>query len=375
MRSSTCRFLVALFATCPGALGCAGELDVPADAEGLRRDLHAVVAERVQDGRLARQDGYVYAVDIGQLCLYAARVGDRELYETLRDDAREHLIVDVADDPYTQGFVLWRHSPDGDAPPDASGTTEALRIAEALWTGASRFDAPADRDTALRILAGYARHATVDQGVWMLRNYFKFETRSFATNSFLVDYAPDFVDDVAVATGNEGLAEIAGESYALVERAVSRSGLPYDIIQPELATLMNPSLVVFSPNDEIQLPNAATVALQVARGRPALARRVLEFARERMPAVGLSYTGRTGQLVDSTPPGAATWAALTRIALALGDARAFDLFYPRLRGTARALTDTPSEPFLYAASEALLALAACAESEAETRPRPSPSRR
>ena len=94
-----------------------------------------------------------------------------------------------------------------------------------------------------------------------------------------------------------------------------------------------------------------------------------------MPALGLSYTGKTGKLADPTPPGAATWAALTRIALALGDARAFDHFYPRLRGAARALTDTPSEPFLYSASEALLALEACAESEADARRRPSPSQR
>ena len=366
MRVSTGRLLAAVFATCTPTVGCSTELDVPGDAEALRRDLHAVVAHRVQAGRLAREDGHVYAIDVGQLCLYAARCGDRTLYETLRDDALARLIVDIGDDPYTRGFVLWRHPLGLDAepaaPPDATGTTEAVRVAQALWTGASRFDVPADRNTALRILAGYARHATVDQGVWMLRNYFKFETRSFATNSFLVDYAPDFVDEVAATTGNEGLAELADKSYAVVERAVSRSGLFYDIVQPELATLMNPSLVVFSPNDVIQLPNAATVALQVARGRPAVARRVLEFARVRMPALGLSYTGRTGELVDATPPGVATWAALTRIALALDDARAFDNFYPRLRGTARALTDTPSEPFLYSAGEALLALLAARNS-------------
>jgi hypothetical protein len=47
------------------------------------------------------------------------------------------VIVDKPDDPFTKGFVLWKCVPG--ATPDASGTTEALRLARALWAGQRRF--------------------------------------------------------------------------------------------------------------------------------------------------------------------------------------------------------------------------------------------
>ena len=83
----------------------------------------------------------------------------------------------------------------------------------------------------MTILDGYARHAAEEQGVWMIRNYFNLGTRSFATNSFLVDYAPDLVAEVAAAMGREDLAEVARRSYALIEKAQAPIGLLYDMIQ------------------------------------------------------------------------------------------------------------------------------------------------
>ena len=66
---------------------------------------------------------------------------------------------------------------------DASGTTEALRFAEGLWEGARVFGEPADRELALLVLRAYRRHEYVDQGIWLIRNYFNLQTRAFATNS------------------------------------------------------------------------------------------------------------------------------------------------------------------------------------------------
>jgi hypothetical protein len=54
-----------------------------------------------------------------------------------------------------------------------------------------------DQKLALTILDGYARHETTDQGIWLIRNYFAFAGRNFATNTFVIDYDADFVRQVA----------------------------------------------------------------------------------------------------------------------------------------------------------------------------------
>ena len=79
---------------------------------------------------MRRPDGYIYAVDVGHLLIHAVQLGNQELYELVRNAAIEHLVRDERDDPYTKGFVGWRVRPG--RPLDASGTTEALRIAKGL---------------------------------------------------------------------------------------------------------------------------------------------------------------------------------------------------------------------------------------------------
>ena len=54
------------------------------------------------------------------------------------------------------------------------------------------------------------------------------------------------------------------------------------MVQPEVATLLDDELmVIFSPNDAIQISNTATVALGAVRGLPELARDVVDFTHER----------------------------------------------------------------------------------------------
>ena len=106
--------------------------------------LHQEVRDRVLAGEFARTNGFAYAVDVGELLRVASRLGDREMYAALRGFAVRRLIVDEPGDPYTRGFVLWRRTPvptDEEDAPDASGTTEALRVSEGLWEGALAFGA------------------------------------------------------------------------------------------------------------------------------------------------------------------------------------------------------------------------------------------
>lgn len=336
----------------------------------LRDQVRALVRGWVDAGRLVRPDGFVYAVDVAQLMACMVGASDDEGYLRLRDQAVTHFVVDDPSDPLTRGFVLWRHQPGAlGAKPDASGTTEALRTARALWLGAERFNRPADRELALVILAGYARHAAVDQGVWMIRNYFGFGSRSFATNSFLVDYDPDFVADVARYTGDANHRQLAEQSQALVRGASTPAGLLYDLVQPELKTMypLLESVVVFSPNDVVQLSNAATVANTVARGAPDTARKVLTFAIDQLGTAGakdgalrMYHYGRTGEAVNDHAPGINDWSGLVRLAANLGDRPAAGALLPKaVAAWDYYFIHSKSEaPNAYVASEALAAMSA-----------------
>ncbi len=335
--------------------------DEPAGARAAKGELHELVRARVEAGMLHRTDGYVYAIDVALLMIFSAGEGDAAMYRSLSDFALEHLVLDDPEDPYTRGFVAWRYRDGFDA--DASGTTEALRVAEGLWRGAKAFGRDEDRVWALAILAGYAKHAAEEQGVWLIRNYFNLGTRSFATNSYLVDYAPDFVAEVAEETGDPVLAEIAEKSYALIERAQSPSGLLYAVIQPEVTTLLDDDrLVVFSPNDAIQVSNSATIAAGAVRGRPEIGRRIVEFCFERMPGLRGTYYGRTSEVARDKRPGIEAWASLVRLSIALDRRDALGPFYDFLVSNAGRTWRIPKDAWLYVTAELLLGLQAVAPS-------------
>jgi len=339
--------------------GSTGSPREPEDARRTKEELHHLARERVLAGSLERADGWIYTIDLSLLMIFAALEGDLELYRSLESFASTHLVLDSRDDPYTRGFVLWRYR-EG-TPPDASGTTEALRLAEGLWRGGLAFDREEDCARAHTILEGYARHEAEEQGIWMIRNYFNLGTRSFATNSFLVDYAPDFVAEVAEARGDAHLLSIAEKSYALIERAQSESGLLYDIVQPEVKTLLDDQrMVVFSPNDAIQISNSATVAAGSVKGRPGVARRVLDFCHARMPDLKGTYYGRTGEIARDKRPGIEAWASLVRLSIALERDDALEAFYPFLVSNAGRKRRIPDDAWLYVVAELLLGLQAVA---------------
>lgn len=367
VRGAACCLGVALWL---GISSCRRPADPPPDLAQLHDKLRRQVHVWVEQNNLARPDGFTYAIDVGQLLIYAARSGDRELYALLRRRAGAFLIDKPGDD-FTRGFVAWRDK--AGTPHDASGTTEALRMAQGLWEGAAAFDLPEDRSLARTILHGYARHAGVDQGVWLIRNYFNFETRGFATNSFLVDYDPDFAHLAGQADADADLLEIAERSYALIRQAATPSGLLYEIIQPEVLTLL-PDLprAVFSPNDVVQLSNSCTVAERCLGGAPEIGRAVLRFALARRQKLNTCYLGRSGAIADDRPTGAAkpadaqqphpagpeTYAALLRLAVRLNEPRAAREFLARLLPQAEIFLHNPPEPRLYTAGEILLALEA-----------------
>lgn len=343
--------------------GCGGSpWPGPEAVDGALGTLHEEVREIVLAEDFARPDGFAYAVDIGELLKVAARREDREMAAALRRFARERLLVDDEDDPFTRGFVVWRRTvspppaPGEPDAPDASGTTEALRVSEGLWETAAAFAIPEDRELALRILDGYARHAAEAEGMLLVRNYFNFASRDFATNSFLVDYGPDYLARVARAEGRPDLADLAARSTAVVRAAAAGNGLLYDVFQPENATLYDdPRTLLHSPRDLVQTSNTASIALQALEAAPEIADGVLDFCRTRMPDLKLAYYGRTGEPARQKRPGIEIWGTLTEMAVRRRDEAAVRAFAPFLVSNAEP-GRIPEDAFLYVAAHLLLGL-------------------
>jgi hypothetical protein len=323
----------------------------------VRDRLHRKVHDMVAGAQLARADGYIYTIDAAQLLIYFAQAGDAVGYTALREDAEKNLIHDSRDDSFTRGFVSWRWKAGEKA--DASGTTEALRLARGLWLGAKAFNRPADADLALKILEGYARHATTDQGIWYIRNYYAFGTKSFATNSFLVDYDPDFIREVANERKDPAMSKLADSSYGVIKMAVAPSDLLYDVIQPEVATLYPElNLAAFSPNDVIQLSNCGATSLSVAKGLPAIARKVLAFALNRLSDLRVYYIGRTGEPYNAKAAAVYEYSILARLAARMNAHLPAATIAERAMNDWNWSADRSDSTSLFVATEMLLAMQA-----------------
>lgn len=325
--------------------------DQPADWSFIEREVRRRVALWAEEGRMARADGCIYTVDIAQLMDAAARSGDRGLYDALRPVAERALIHDDQD-PFLDGFVAWKTHPG--RPRDATGTTEALRLAEALWSGFKNFGLRQEKDLALSLIDGYRRHSYIDQGVWLVRNYYNLNTRAFAQNSFVIDYDADLLWRLAADTQDTSLSALAERTSRLVGMAGTPTGLLHEMIQPELLTAM-PALgtAFFSPNNQAQLANSCAVLERSLRDHRDQANRVLSFALEREDNLGLIYDVETGARYPRGRAGVETYGCLIRLAHQLGrpdEARGFE---ERLEWFVRDFFARENQPRAFIASELL----------------------
>ncbi|MEM0914065.1 MAG: hypothetical protein AAGK09_05585 [Planctomycetota bacterium] len=340
-------------------------------AVALLEQLEAEAERRVKRSLLQRPNGNAYTVDLGQLAMYAARSGNRSLYVELTDLLRDAVVVDAPDDDYTRGFVAWRYA--DDTPLDASGTTEALRVASALWDGGARFDRPDDTALALTILEGYARHAAIDQDIWFIRNYFNLQTRAFSPNSYLIDYDPDLLARVGRDTDTTGLVDVAEKSAKLFEQAKTPAGLLHGVILPEIATLMPGDPPIFSPNRVEMLANVANAAVHATSSNPVIAHGVLDFATDRIDELQRHYDTHTGRATYPTSDaGIAEFAPLLRLAVALDRPDDTRRLLARLVNAIEDDPPTGNRASLYLLSESLLALEAVVGQSPLRRPRPAP---
>lgn len=331
---------------------------VSADVRNAARLLDSEMRRWLKASGAARRDRFTYGMDVAPLMLYAALRGDAALYQQLLPAARK-LILDSEDDPYTQGFVLWR-AKDG-VKPEVSGSSEMLWMARALWAGGSAFNRPDDRALAAKVLEGYGRHAYELQGVWLVRKYFTFETRSFAGLSVLPNYSGDFLADAEKqAAGLRGFAE---RSYAMMTRAAAPSGLLYPVIQPEVgATYPGTGVDVYAPNGIANLEDACAGAEGAVRGVPKAGKALLAFATDRKHRNKLGqlyqyYDAETGDPIGAAVLAGTGYACLVRVAVALEDGGSLAYLGTLLQNEMQHAAEAPQvlEAPLFSAGPMLLA--------------------
>jgi hypothetical protein len=305
----------------------------------------------------ARADGYVYAMDLAPLMLYAAQRKDSALYAQLYE-ASLPLIVG-GEDAATQGFVLWRHRVGVE--PEVSGATEALWMARALWAGHRLLRRPDDRGLALRVVDGYARHARGEAGTWRVAKYYAFGTKSYASLSVLPNYDPDFIEEAEPLAGGKAKG-LARRSYALLQRAVTPSKLLVPLIQPSLNDVL-PGIGVnlYAPSGMVSLEDSCAAAEGALRGVPQLAANVLAFAgggghSDANGRLYAYYHRKDGHALGEAVLSSTGYACLARIAAAQKDRKSLPALKAALMGDMSALADAPQQQAapLYAAGPMLL---------------------
>jgi hypothetical protein len=308
---------------------------------------------------VAHKDRYTYAMDVAPLLLYAAQRKDAALYQQLLPSVQK-LVLNSKDDPYAQGFVPLRHK-DG-AKPESSDAGAMLWMARALLAGAEAFDRKDDRDAALMILDGYARHAYSMQGAWLVRHAFDFKTRSFSSGSLVVDYAGDFLADAEAKGGHGDWRGFAERSRALVGRATGAAHLLRPLVQPEIGATWSAAGIAetVAPNNLTPLEDSCLGAEGVAGSNAGLGHALLAFAAAQKGGLKAFYNVDTGAAGGDAPLGVTGLACLERLAGSLDDGRATGAldarFTSALGAAAKGSTDLSTAGVLLLAAQARGAL-------------------
>ena len=277
------------------------------------------LGRRVLRDEMARSDGYIYGMDVGQALTELAHAGRREPYEKLRELALKQLIYRNAQNPWADGFVVWRIK--AGEPPDASGTAEALRLAEGLRAGARHLGFGGDLDPSRQILHAYLKHAYVDHGIWLIRNYFNLNTRSFASNSYLFGYDADLLQQAAAE--DRAFAEAASHTKKMIGSLATREGFLEEILQPEILTAFPVGVSpAFSPNGIRSVLNSCTVLDRATAAAPEQGRRLLtlvaaEMSRQQAAGVRtprLPLYWQFDRPLDKHHAGIAVYGCLARLA-------------------------------------------------------------
>ena len=251
----------------------------------LLRDLESAVLLRSRSGIPVRQSGEAYAVDAALFLLYAVESGNRALFDELLPPFRQAFLVSFEGGAHTSGMVGWKRR--AQEPPDASGTTETMLAAKALWRAGVLWENESYLEESLSLIRGYLAHESGKEKSWQIRNYYNYGTRAFATNSYALGYFPDFLFEVARSGLLLEASEAADRSLRFLRNAALPNGLFSSSFDPELRTLFPESEFSyhFSPDFRIKPGDSAFIALEMAESDPSIPRRTLALLKVFWPSL------------------------------------------------------------------------------------------
>jgi hypothetical protein len=149
---------------------------------------------------------------------------------------------------------------------------------------------------------------------------------------------------------------VAENSYKLFKNAVSPSGLFNDMVQPEIKSLYpDLNMIVFSPNDTIQINNSCTIAESITEGEPLIAEKTLKFSLNQQTLYRYYY-GSQGKKILNCYANIPEFTSLARLAARLHNTEATEEYLAKSLPFWQMFARNPYEPKVYMAGEILLAI-------------------
>ncbi|MFO8098161.1 MAG: hypothetical protein R6T83_00905 [Salinibacter sp.] len=270
----------------------------PDELETLTSSYEARLTSDLDDGLPVRDDGFAYAVDLGNTMRAAVALGNRPLFDRAYSMIQEHFLRADAEDPRAQHTVLWRYNPD--TPPDASGAKETGLLADALWEAYERWKNPEHREMATTVLDAYLRHGywepnppSPDQRAngqrFIVKNYYNYGTRTLSESTWVLNQMPHTVRKIACGTQDPSLLRQARAMARFTEEAYLKEGFSREMYDKGIETVFQHADGYYSPNGLLKLQSSLEIAEALLPFNKVPAREMIEFFSERSPNVYSSY--------------------------------------------------------------------------------------
>ncbi|WP_263784400.1 hypothetical protein [Salinibacter grassmerensis] len=272
-----------------GCTSTASDAEAPPETlSALVSSYEARLAGDLEEGLPFRDDGYAYAVDLGNTMSAAVALGNRSLFDRAYGMVRAHFLRAGAKDPRARHTVLWRYKPG--TTPDASGSKETGILADALWDAYERWGSDEYRRMAVKVLDAYLRH-----GYWeadrrfVIKNYYNYGTQTLSESTWVLNQMPHTVRKIACGTQDSSLFRHASAMAQFTEEAYLKKGFSREMYDKGIETVFDGTSGYYSPNGLVKLQSSLEIARALLPFDPAPAREVVEFIGERYPDVSPSY--------------------------------------------------------------------------------------
>jgi len=256
--------------------------------EDLASSYERRLTNSLRKGLPFRDDGFAYAVDLGNTMRAAVAVGNRPLFDRAYGMIREYFLQTDTEDSRAEHTVLWRYKPG--ASPDASGSKETGLLADALWEAHERWGNPEYREMATRVLGAYLEH-----GYWetdrrfIIKNYYNYGTQTLSESTWILNQMPHTVRKIACGTGDTSLLRHARGMARFTEAAYLKKGFSQEMYDRGIQTVFEGSDGYYSPNGRLKLQSSLEIARALLPFSAAPAREMVDFLVERTPDVYSHY--------------------------------------------------------------------------------------